>query len=166
MPPPLPSPHLCRRRHRRCRWTALQFSLHLRGKQHAALPATVRHVTRTQCSGGDVPAFWQALGFAPRYQLLRRGHRVSVQLEGHEVEVSVCRVLRLPRPGAGAPAPDAEAMQQAAELAPGRLLVEAVACVPSEADHMDSVGAVAALAALLQPYTELQRPPRAPGEPL
>lgn len=154
------------------RWMALQFSLHLRGKQHAALPAVVRHVTRAQCTGEDVPAFWHALGFTPRFQLLRRGHRFTVPLAGQELEVSVCRVLRLPplaggsAGGPGLGALDAAALQQAAEVSPGRLLVEVVALVPAEADHMDSVGAVSQLASLLQPYTELQRPPRAPGEPL
>ena len=147
-------------------WTALQFSLHLRGKQHAALPATVRHVTRTQCTGEDVPAFWRALGFTPRYQLLRRVQTFLVPLAGQEVEVAVCRVLRLP-PGAGAGGTAGPAaLQQAEEVSPGRLLVEAAASVPAEADHMDSVAAVTSLAALLQPYTTLQRPPRAPGEPI
>jgi hypothetical protein len=147
-------------------WTALQFSLHLRGKQHAALPATVRHVTRTQCTGEDVPAFWRALGFTPRYQLLRRGQTFLVPLAGQELEVAVCRVLRLP-PGAGAGGTAGPAaLQQAEEVSPGRLLVEAAASVPAEADHMDSVAAVTSLAALLQPYTTLQRPPRAPGEPI
>ncbi|KAI3433529.1 hypothetical protein D9Q98_003339 [Chlorella vulgaris] len=149
-------------------WTVLQFSLHLRGKQHAALPATVRHVTRTQCTGEDVPAFWQALGFAPHFQLVRRGHCFLVPLEGQEVQVSVCRVLRLqPRPAShDGSASQPAAAQQWEELSPGRMLVEAVACVPSEADHMASVAAVTALAELLQLYTTLQRPPRAPGEPM
>lgn len=163
---------------RRSRWTALQFSLHLRGKQHAALPAVVRHVVRADCTGEGVPAFWQALGFAPRYQLLRRGHRFLVPLGGREVEVCVCRVLRLPPLGARAaggggggsavcPATiDAAALQQAAEVSPGHLLVEAAATATAEEDHMESVGAVTQLASLLGPYTTLQRPPRAPGEPL
>lgn len=145
----------------------LQFSLHLRGKQHAALPAAVRHVTRTHCTGGDVPALWVALGFAPRYQLLRRGHRFQVQLGGQEIEVSVCRVLRLPAASSGGGStPSAAALQAAEDVAPGRLLVEAVAWVPPEGDHMDSVAAVTSLAALLQPHTALQRPPRAPKEPM
>lgn len=171
------------------KWTVLQFSLHLRGKQHAALPATVRHVTRAQCAGDNVPSFWEALGFSPRYQLLRRGHFFLVPLCGQEVQVSVCRVLRLPPPPSSANAAaaaaaassngsssgrggsswaglDSAALQQAEELSPGRRLVEAVVAVPSEADHMESVGALASLAALLQPLTTLQRPPRAPGEPL
>ncbi|KAL4430993.1 hypothetical protein ABPG75_006249 [Micractinium tetrahymenae] len=160
------------------RWTALQFSLHLRGKQHAALLAVVRHVTRAECTGEGVPAFWQALGFAPRYQLLRRGQRFLVPLGGREVEVSLCRVLRLPPLGgsgtgggsggaAACPATlDAAALQQAAEVSPGHLLVEAVAAAPAEEDHMESVGAVTQLAGLLAPFTALQRPPRAPGEPL
>lgn len=159
-------------------WTALQFSLHLRGKQHAALPAVVRHVTRADCTGEGVPAFWQALGFTPRYQLLRRGHRFAVPIKGREVEVCVCRVLRLPPlgdtaatggSGGGAACPatiDASALQQAAEVSPGQLLVEAAAAASAEEDHMECVGAVTQLASLLEPYTTLQRPPRAPGEPL
>jgi hypothetical protein len=149
-----------------CRWTAEQFSLHLRGKQYAALPVLLRHVTRTCCSGDNVPAFWQALGFAPRFQLLRRGRRFLVPGEAGEVEVSVCRLLRLPPPAADGTLLSAAALQQAEELSPGRLLVEAAACVPPDADPMAGVGAVTALAALLQPHTSLQRPPRAPGEPL
>ena len=151
----------------------LQFSLHLRGKQHAAQPAAVRHVTRTHCAGGDVPAFWASLGFAPRYRLMRRGRRYLVPLGGQELDVTVCSVLRLPAPpaagsggGGGSAAPDAAALQAAEDVAPGRLVVEAVAWVSPEADHMPGVTAVTSLAALLQPHTALQRPPRAPGEPL
>lgn len=150
----------------------LQFSLNLRGKQYAALAATVRHVTRTRCAGGDVPAFWRSLGFTPRFQLLRRGSRFCVPLGGQEVEVSVCRVLRLPAAAQGASssnsggaAIDAAALQRAEDISPGRLLVEAVACAPGDADPLETAAAVGQLAALLQPHTTLQRPPRAPGEP-
>lgn len=138
----------------------------------------VRHVARADCTGEGVPAFWQALGFTPRYQLRRRGQRFVVPLAGREVDVCVCRVLRLPPPrdraasgsavgAAACPAAlDAVALQQASEVSPGHLLVEAVAAAPAEEDHMESVGAVTQLAGLLAPYTTLQRPPRAPGEPL
>ena len=184
--PLLPSPRTRARTHER-RWEVLQFSLHMRGKQYAGLAATVRHVTRTSCAGGDVPAFWCALGFAPRFQLLRRGSRFWVPLGGQEVEVTLSRVLRLPAPtaaagggagrgaaggtaggaagGSGGAALDAAALQRAEEVSPGRLLVEAVAHVPADADPLDSAAAVGQLAALLQPHTALQRPPRAPGEP-
>lgn len=178
LPPPL-SPFPATIAHAR-RWDVLQFSLHMRGKQYAGLAATVRHVTRTSCAGGDVPAFWRALGFATRFQLLRRGSRFWVLLGGQEVEVTLSRVLRLPAPaavgtsggdagggtagGGGAPL-DAAALQRAEEVSPGRLLVEAVAHVPADADPLDSAAAVGQLAALLQPHTTLQRPPRAPGEP-
>ena len=147
------------------RWTALQFSLHLRGKQNKELPAVVRHVTRAACTGESVPAFWQALGFAPRYALLRRGTRYALTLGGQELDVFLGRVLRLP-PGAAAARLDGAALQAAEEVAPGRLLVEAVAQVPAEADHMESMGAITQLATLLAPHTTLQRPPRGPGEPL
>lgn len=150
-------------------WDVLQFSLNLRGKQYAALAATVRHVTRTRCTGGDVPAFWRSLGFAPRFQLLRRGSRFWVPLGGQEVEVTLCHVLRLPlsadaASGSGA-AIDAAALQRAEDVSPGRLLVEAVVCAPADADPLETAAAVGQLAALLQPHTTLQRPPRAPGEP-
>ncbi|PSC73640.1 mediator of RNA polymerase II transcription subunit 18 isoform X1 [Micractinium conductrix] len=147
------------------RWTALQFSLHLRGKQNKELPAVVRHVTRAACTGESMPAFWQALGFAPRYALLRRGTRYALTLGGQELDVFLGRVLRLP-PGAAAARLDGAALQAAEEVAPGRLLVEAVAQVPAEADHMESMGAITQLATLLAPHTTLQRPPRGPGEPL
>jgi hypothetical protein len=63
------------------------------------------------------------------------------------------RTLRLP-PGAGAGGTAGPAaLQQADEVSPGRLLAEAAASVPAEADHMDSVAAVTSLAALLQPTT-------------
>lgn len=144
----------------------LQFSLQLRGKQHAALPAAVRHVTRATCAGTDVPAFWRSLGFAPKFRLLRRGQRWLVPLGDLEVEVSVCSVLRLPGGAAGsAAAPDAAALAAAEDVAPGRLVVEAVAVAAPGDDHMERVAAVAQLAALLAPHTQLQRPPRAPGEP-
>lgn len=144
----------------------LQFSLQLRGKQHAALPAAVRHVTRASCAGSDVPAVWRSLGFAPKFRLLRRGQRWLVPLAGQEVEVSVCSALRLPGGGAASgAAPDAAALAAAEDVAPGRLLVEAVAVVAPGDDHMERVVAVGQLAALLAPYTQLQRPPRAPGEP-
>lgn len=151
-------------------WDVLQFSLNLRGKQYAALAATVRHVTRTRCTGGDVPAFWRSLGFTPRFQLLRRGSRFWLPLGGQEVEVTVCRVLRLPAPAeggtnSGSAAIDAAALQRAEDVSPGRLLVEAVACGAADADPLEVAAAVGQLAGLLQPHTSLQRQPRAPGEP-
>lgn len=118
-----------------------------------------------------MPAFWRSLGFTPRYRLLRRGHRFLVPQAGKEIEVSLCRVLRLPPDtgsssgGGGGGMVDIAALQAAEDAAPGRLLIEAVAWAPPGVDHMDSVAAVGQLAALLQPYAQLQRPPRAPGEP-
>ncbi|PRW58601.1 mediator of RNA polymerase II transcription subunit 18 isoform X1 [Chlorella sorokiniana] len=151
-------------------WDVLQFSLNLRGKQYAALAATVRHATRTRCTGDNVPAFWRSLGFAPRFQLLRRGSRFWVPLGGQEVEVTVCHVLRLPATAEGttsssAATIDAAALQRAEDVSPARLLVEAVACAAADADPLETAAAVGQLAALLQPHTVLQRPPRAPGEP-
>lgn len=48
--------------------------LPLRGKGAADLPATVRAVTLAQCSGKDVLAFWQAMGFQLGHEMLQEGH--------------------------------------------------------------------------------------------
>ena len=66
---------------------AFHVGLPLKGRGHTDLPATVRSVTRAACAGADVPAFWRALGFLPRYQLAKLGQAFAVPLAGHDIHV-------------------------------------------------------------------------------
>lgn len=162
-------------RHEDDRWLACQYGLPLRGKSNISLPATVRSVARSECRGDDVPAFWQTLGFTLRYQMLKEGRSYEVHHAGHCIEVTVCRLFKLPPSssnfgGSGAE-PEAGAGQQpvaapqvpgAQELVSGQLLVEA-STTAAEGAHVEAAAALAAFAKLLLPLTSLQPltvPPR------
>jgi Med18 protein len=58
----------------RCRWIVRHEGRPLRGKAAADLPASVRAVTDSKCSGEDVLAFWQAMGFQLDHEMLQEGH--------------------------------------------------------------------------------------------
>ncbi len=60
----------------------------LRGKGAADLPATVRVVAESSCSGADIIGFWAALGFQRRYSMVKEGFCVSCYLDDHFVHVA------------------------------------------------------------------------------
>lgn len=60
----------------------------LRGKGAADLPATVRAVTESGCSGADVIGFWTALGFLRRYSMVKQGFSVTCHLDDLFVQVT------------------------------------------------------------------------------
>eukprot|EP00887_Chlorella_sp_A99_P005478 scaffold1.g5478.t1 len=114
-------------------------------------------------------------GFTLRYQMLKEGRSYEVHHAGHCIEVTVCRLFKLPPSssnfgGSGAE-PEAGAGQQpvaapqvpgAQELVSGQLLVEA-STTAAEGAHVEAAAALAAFAKLLLPLTSLQPltvPPR------
>jgi hypothetical protein len=73
-----------------CRWIVRHEGRPLRGKTAADLPASVRAVTEAQCSGGDVLAFWKAMGFQHDHEMLQEGH---LYVLGQEIHMQVCMSL-------------------------------------------------------------------------
>jgi hypothetical protein len=69
------------------RWSAAEYRVPLQGRAAVDLPASVRSVVRTQCSGPDVLAFWRALGFALQHQMIKQGVEFEVEHAGHVVQV-------------------------------------------------------------------------------
>ncbi len=65
----------------------------MRGRGVADLVAAVRAATVVQCSGSDVPAFWQAMGFTLSHEMLQEGTVFALQQSGILLNV---RPLLLP----------------------------------------------------------------------
>lgn len=61
----------------------------MRGRGVAELAATVRATTVVQCSGTDVAAFWQAMGFALTHEMVQDGHIFALQQRGITLNVSL-----------------------------------------------------------------------------
>lgn len=61
--------------------------LPLRGKGAADLPAAMRAVTTVQCSGQNVLAFWESLGFSMDHEMVQEGHCYVLN---HAVQLQVC----------------------------------------------------------------------------
>lgn len=77
-------PHLFILRHR---WIVRHEGLPLRGKGAADLPAAVRAVNTAECSGEDVLAFWQAMGYRLDHELMQEGHLYVVSSRGVHLQV-------------------------------------------------------------------------------
>ena len=61
------------------RWAVHHEGLPLRGRGIADLAAAVRAATVVPCSGSDVPAFWQAMGFTLTHEMLQDGSTFVLQ---------------------------------------------------------------------------------------
>jgi hypothetical protein len=129
------------------RWLVRHEGLPLRGKGAADLPAAVRAITVVQCSGQNVLAFWESLGFRLDYEMVQEGH-CYVLNHAVRLEVLVAKVFRLEV---------GNALDSKIAIAPGHVYLEATART-AEGEHAAACQAIGKLAETLAPICELRKP--------
>ena len=150
----------------------------LKGKSYKDLPATIRMMTPTECSGRDVVSFWQGVGgFKYHHQSRRKGWAYEVAYEGYTILLHATRLCRVdtkkltthPTAIGGdvdmlTDPTEQQRQQQTKEeeltdISPGYLLIEAIAVVEesksSNNDYIGAARAIGGIADLVSKYVVL-----------
>jgi len=153
----------------------------LKGKSYKDLPATIRMMTPTECSGRDVVSFWQGVGgFQYGHQSRRKGWAYEIAYGGYNILLHATRLYRVdtkkltthpPTIGVDVdmstdPTEQQQKQQQQpkeeelTDISPGYLLIEAIAVVEeskssSNNDYIGAARAIGGIANLVSKYVVL-----------